>query len=146
MTTQRLPHPFFATGWAILVVAMIVSGIIGLRGNWQGWLASGTLAGIIVLELGTIFYRGRLYDTWSRITQWANRQLTKQDGVPGWLKLNPLWGWNTVITIQALAFGRLIYVVFMFHGDPGIHPYALAIGGLMAVGQLAHWLAPRWAG
>jgi hypothetical protein len=136
MTIERKPHPVFAAVWGALVLLMIAAGVIGLRGHWQGWFATGVLAAIAGWEAVAVVYRSRdrLRDTLSEITTYTNRYLSKHR--------KPLQGWNTLVAIQALALGRLTYVVAVFFGGPEVHWYALTVAGLFAFGQHAHWLNP----
>lgn len=135
---QRMPDKTFAKIWAVLVVLMVVAGVIGLRGTWQGWFAAVTLLAIGVVEWIAVDRKTGLRDTLSEITTWVNRKLSKHK--------KPLVGWNTLIAIQALALGRLIYVVAVFFGGPDIKLYAATFAAFFAFGQHHHWLDPEGNG
>lgn len=140
MSIERKPHPVFAFIWLGLVILMIAAGVIGLQGYWQGLFATGVGIAIAVAEAVAVIHKTpqKLRDTLSEITTWVNRYLSKHK--------KPLWGWNTLVAIQALALGRLTYVIGMFWGGPEIKLYALAVAGLFALGQHAHWLDPEGNG
>lgn len=140
MSIERRPHPVFAAIWGALVLLMLVAGVIGLRGTWEGWFATGVLVAIGIAEAVAVVRKGRqkLRDTLSEITTWVNRHLSKH--------MKPGRGWNTLVAIQALALGRLVYVVAVFFGGAEIRPYAAAVAILLALGQHDHWMDPEGNG
>jgi len=89
-----------------------------------------------IAEAVAVVYSGpeKLRDTLSEITTWVNRKLSKH--------LRPARGWNTLVAIQAMAMGRLVYVVAVFFGGPAVAPYAAAVAVLLALGMHDHWMDP----
>ena len=134
---ERRPHPVFASLWGLLMLLSIVAGIIGLNGPKQGVFATCVLVAVAVLEAVAFIYDGprKLRDTLSEITTWVNRKLSKH--------LKPVRGWNSLVAIQAIMLGRLLYVTGVYWGGEGVAPYALAVSALFAIGQHDHWLNPE---
>ena len=126
MTIARTPHPVFVAVWAVLVLAMLVATVVG------GIFATYVLAGIAIAEGVAVPWRTKFRTTLSELTTWYNRKLSKHT--------RPFIGWNTLVAMQALALGRLVYIVGVYWGGPS--DYMLVFAALFGWGQHAHWLNP----
>ena len=127
----RTPHPVFAGLWLVLVGLALVAGI---RGPSDPWFALSVGLAILLVEAVGVAWRQERRDTLSEITTWVNRKLSKHG--------RALRGWNTLIAIQAMILGRLVYVIVVGFGGAEAQWFGVALGVLLALGQHDHWLHP----
>ena len=128
---ERAPDRVFAILWALAVVFSLAAGIVGVG---LPWFALGVGTAVLALEIAAVAWPGELRKTLSEITTWTNRRLSKHK--------DPLRGWNTLVAIQAVILGRLIYVVIVGFGGAETIPFAAFVGIVFAIGQHDHWLDP----
>lgn len=120
----------YAFAWLAITILAIAAGIIGPE---HRTFVSVVAALMVGLEAEAFINKRLAYDTWSEVTWWVNRQLSK-------VRV-PLRGWNVLVAIQAIILARFIYVFFMAWGSPGW--FAATIAVLFGWGMHDHWLKPE---
>ena len=132
MVIQRPPHMVITLVWAGLLAAALAIGIVGL--SVSPWWSLGVSLTILGFEVFTALYDTPLRTTLSEVTTWFNRQLSKHEV--------PLRGWNSLVAVQAVVLGRMVYVTIVSFGGPESKLFAVLVGGVFALGQHDHWLSP----
>jgi len=130
MYQAKPAHVFYAFAWFALTILAIV---VGIKGPEHKTLATIAAILIVALETEAFVVKRKAHDTWSEITTWVNRRLSRDR--------SPLRGWNTLVAIQAIVLARFIYVVFVAWGSPAW--FAVTIGVLFGWGMHDHWLTPE---
>ena len=131
------PHPIFAAVWGVLLFAALIVGVIGIQ---YPMLALGVGLAILLVEGIAVAQKRQARDTLSEITTWVNRKLSKHR--------DPLKGWNSLVFVQAVIIGRLVYVILVGLGGMfgavglGVQLFAFTVSAVFAAGQHAHWLRP----
>ena len=109
MTIERLPHPWYSVAWALWVVGHFV-GV-----TWRNpWFLVGLWLYFAVVEGSAVVLKsGGMRDTFSEITTWLSRTLSKHRiEHRGWnapiLAIILLIGWNVGAT--GYLFGASLWI------------------------------------
>lgn len=128
MTIERLPHPVYSTLWLLWVIGHFVG--VAWREPWflvGLWLYFAVVEGVAKFSAS-----GGLRDTFSEITTWLSRTLSKH-------RIEHR-GWNAMILAVILIIGWNVGMTgYLFGASPLI---CAPIGGLVIVWLRDHLFSP----